>query len=50
MRFAEDLTSYGTVESQPRMEGRNAHILISPTKAAAKPGEKPAPVAPPRPQ
>ena len=35
------------------MEGRNAHILISPTKAAAaKPGEKPAPAptAPPRPQ
>jgi translation initiation factor IF-3 len=46
MRFAEDLTSYGSVEGQPRMEGRNAHILISPSKAAAKPGEKPAPAAP----
>jgi hypothetical protein len=29
------------VEGMPRLEGRNAHILISPTKAAAKgPGEK----------
>ena len=48
MRFAADLSAYGTVESQPRMEGRNAHILISPVKAAVKPGaaEKP-PQAPP---
>ena len=38
MRFAADLTSYGTVEGVPRLEGRNAHILISPTKAAVKPG------------
>src|SRR3954447_1828357 len=38
MRLAGDLTAFGTVESQPRLEGRNAHILISPTaKAAAKP-------------
>jgi translation initiation factor IF-3 len=35
MRFAGDLTAYGTVEAQPRLEGRNAHILISPTKSAA---------------
>src|SRR6476660_62137 len=35
LRFAADLATFGTVESQPRMEGRNAHILISPTKAAA---------------
>src|SRR6201993_1349456 len=45
MRFAADLSTYGTVEAQPRMEGRNAHILISPTKSASagKPaGEKPA--------
>jgi translation initiation factor IF-3 len=50
MRFAEDLVSYGSVESMPRLEGRNAHILISPVKAGAKaPGEKPArpPQAPP---
>src|SRR5271165_7159903 len=43
MRFAADLTTYGSVEGVPRLEGRNAHILISPTKAAVKPGsEKPA--------
>jgi translation initiation factor IF-3 len=42
MRFAADLSTFGTVEAQPRMEGRNAHILISPSKAALKPGEKPA--------
>src|ERR687889_1029819 len=41
MRFAQDLSTFGTVEAQPRMEGRNAHILISPSKAAGKPGEKP---------
>ena len=42
MRFAEDLVSHGTVEGVPRLEGRNAHILISPVKAAGKssPGEK----------
>src|SRR2546421_3067581 len=33
IRFAEDLAQFGSVESMPRMEGRNAHILISPTKA-----------------
>src|SRR5207248_5536036 len=38
MRFSADLASYGTVEGVPRLEGRNAHILISPTKAAVKPG------------
>ena len=34
VRFAEDLTAFGSVEGTPRLEGRNAHILISPTKAA----------------
>ena len=40
-RFAEDLATYGTMEASPRLEGRNAHILISPTKviAPAKPGK-----------
>src|SRR5262245_33109098 len=33
VRFAEDLGQYGAVESTPRMEGRNAHILISPSKS-----------------
>jgi translation initiation factor IF-3 len=32
LRFATDLKPYGTVEGSPRLEGRNAHILISPLK------------------
>ena len=40
MRFAEDLASYGAVEGMPRLEGRNAHILISPVKAGTKPPDK----------
>lgn len=40
MRFAADLTAYGAVEGQPRLEGRNAHVLISPVKASGKPHEK----------
>src|ERR1700720_2692666 len=36
-RFAKDLAQHGTVESPPRMEGRNAHVLLSPIKAAAHP-------------
>jgi len=36
MRFAADLTQYGAVEGQPRMEGRNAYVLISPVKASGK--------------
>src|SRR5215468_10540049 len=34
-RFAEELATYGSVEGQPRMEGRNAHILISPSKKSS---------------
>src|ERR1700746_3476784 len=39
MRFAEDLVSYGAVDGSARMEGRNAHIIISPvkTQVPAKP-------------
>jgi translation initiation factor IF-3 len=44
-RFAEDLAAYGAAEAPPRMEGRNAHILISPVKSG-KPGGSPAPAAP----
>jgi len=40
MRFAADLAKHGSVEALPRLEGRNAHILISPLKSAAKSGEK----------
>jgi translation initiation factor IF-3 len=51
LRFAEDLSGVGAVEGQPRLEGRNAHVLISPVKPAggkdkAKEGGT-APSAPP---
>jgi translation initiation factor IF-3 len=36
-RFAEDLTQFGVVDGSARMEGRNAHILISPVKTLVKP-------------
>src|SRR5579863_7362231 len=52
LRFAEDLTAYGAVDGSPRMEGRNAHILISPVKAVVKSGapkEKPPSQPPPPP-
>jgi translation initiation factor IF-3 len=57
MRFAGDLTAYGSVEGMPRLEGRNAHILISPVKAAGKaatagpppPAHMPPPQSPPAP-
>ena len=39
LRFAGDLATHGQVEGQPRLEGRNAHVIISPVKAAGK--EKP---------
>jgi translation initiation factor IF-3 len=31
-RFAADISAYGQMDGQPRMEGRNAHIIISPVK------------------
>jgi translation initiation factor IF-3 len=40
LRFAEDLAPYGTVEGQPKLEGRNAHIIISPIKKDQKKEEK----------
>src|SRR6266436_4811679 len=42
-RFAEDLSAYGAVDGSARMEGRNAHILISPVKTQipAKPVSPP---------
>src|SRR6202044_2846160 len=47
-RFAEDLTAYGAVDGSARMEGRNAHILISPVKTQipAKAVVKPKPSQP----
>lgn len=44
-RFAEDLSGFGTMEASPRLEGRNAHILISPAKVAVP--AKPSKTAPP---
>jgi translation initiation factor IF-3 len=38
LRFAEDLKDIGQVEGQPKLEGRNAHLIISPVKQA--PGGK----------
>src|SRR5688500_6040711 len=32
IRFAQDLKEWGAVEGQPRLEGRNAHVIISPIK------------------
>jgi translation initiation factor IF-3 len=37
LRFAGDLAGVGSIEGQPRLEGRNAHVLISPVKTIAKP-------------
>lgn len=49
LRFAEDLAGVGSVDGQPRLEGRNAHVIISPVKPKEKEKEKPrgAPQAPP---
>jgi translation initiation factor IF-3 len=51
LRFVDDLTAYGAVEGQPRLEGRFAHVLISPIKAAVKKekskDEQPVPGGPP---
>jgi translation initiation factor IF-3 len=56
-RFAQDLSTHGLMEGQPKLEGRNAHVIISPIKKEKdKPkekdkekGEGPAPSAPPPP-
>ena len=47
LRFAEDLAGVGAIDGQPRLEGRHAHVLISPVKAKEKEKPKPAPQAPP---
>src|SRR5689334_16123325 len=45
LRFAEDLAGVGQIEGQPKLEGRNAHVLISPVKPGS-PKEKPKEPAP----
>jgi translation initiation factor IF-3 len=47
-RLAQDLAPYGTVEGQPRLEGRNIHIVVAPVKAQKKEAKPPA-VPPPKP-
>lgn len=48
MRFAKDLEGHGIVESAPRQEGRNAHMIIGPVKKEEKPKkeDKPKQAAP----
>src|SRR5882762_425342 len=46
LRFAEDLVTHGAVEGQPKLEGRNAHVIISPIKATKESKEKPKEPAP----
>src|SRR6202044_3961475 len=41
LRFAEDLAGVGAIEGQPRLEGRNAHVIISPSKVVPPTKEKP---------
>jgi translation initiation factor IF-3 len=40
LRFAEDLSGVGTIEGQPKLEGRNAHVIISPVKVVKEKSEK----------
>src|ERR671938_230867 len=51
MRFAQDLSQHGSIEGQPKLEGRNAHVLISPVKVDKKEEKKkePRPAAQPTP-
>ena len=36
LRFAHDLADHGNVEGEPRLEGRNAHVIIAPGKTVKK--------------
>ena len=49
MRFAQDLAGIGSIDGQPRLEGKFAHIIISPVKPGKekeKEKEKPQSVMP----
>ena len=35
-QLADDLTEYASIEQQPKLEGRNMHMLIAPLPGAAK--------------
>jgi len=41
LRFADDLAGIGAIEGHPRLEGRNAHVIISPVKPGSAPKERP---------
>src|SRR6195256_6559030 len=32
LRFSQDLAAHGAAEGNPRLEGRNCHVIISPSK------------------
>src|SRR5437764_1070476 len=40
LRFAQDLVTHGAVEGQTNLEGRNAHVIISPIKVTKESKEK----------
>jgi translation initiation factor IF-3 len=40
LRFAQDLSGVGQIEGQPKLEGRNAHVIISPAKKDKEKPEK----------
>jgi len=40
LRFSDDLKEHGTIEGQPRLEGRNAHVILSPVKVAHPPAKE----------
>jgi len=46
MRFAQDLAAYGSVDGEPRLEGRFFHLILSPLKAKEK-GKAAPPASPP---
>lgn len=46
LRFAEDLAEYGDVEGYPRLEGRRAHVIITPSKGKKKKPETASPQQP----
>lgn len=49
LRLAEDLAEHGAIEGTPRLEGRSAHVIISPAKKETKDKKKEKPPSPPPP-
>lgn len=47
LRFSDDIKEFGAVEGQPRLEGRNAHVIISPVKSKDKGHKNEPPPQPP---